>query len=750
MVQIINDPRSNPYQALASSAGRGLSAGLQNILNQKIEAMQRKPIRQELEALNISPEDAAFISRLPPKEQLAALQAYQYQSQQPQEQNGIQAMQGGYQPQQQQYQPHAPQQQQQPFRSGIVGGGSPAQSLARQRSVNSANAPFLKKFGTALDNAESAKSSLLRMKDLVQNGKVASGIKGQVLPQFLQNSDTQLFDKESNTLAGILSGQQGVPTGYKIKFALTQKPNINQNRQTQIRLIDNLLEEVEKVIVKGDIRDTLISQNNGEQPSNLETLINQQYKQYRNLPQDIQQEFENRPRNPRQQENFEQLAEQEGQAPENPQYNADNESTLGSLVRGGVRTASRVGEALAGTPGDIAATGLGIANYLSGGAVPSYGQVQGKLPVSFPTSEQIKGAVGRATSGYTNPQGGTEETIDSAVQTFASLFLPSKLKIPLINNLTKVLSPEKARLGANIIMPFSGTTWSKALGMTAAGEAAQSFAASAGAGPLGQAGAKIAAMALAGTAGGKSALESKKTQSYDQARAALGTKYSPKNTVPSKSILEPLAKIENKLGRAPVADKGLIKEILDEVKSGIGKSLEETAGKPGSGTRIPLEDLINQKIALNGWLERGYFPRVSGETYLPKTVRPWINDINDVFRKELASYGKSHPKFGIPFALAEDIHAGLADINSINNFALNLGTTFSNNFTSTLLKGMLKTGLKYGIGPAFGPYVGFWKNKEVQKHYLEMLKSASQNSLPEFKRAAASLDKEAIKYEKNY
>src|SRR6185369_6976858 len=96
----------------------------------------------------------------------------------------------------------------------------------------------------------------------------------------------------------------------------------------------------------------------------------------------------------------------------------------GAALRTGLRTAARIGEAAVGLPGDIAQAALGAANYVSGGAVPTYGQVQEKLPISLPTSENVKQFQEKATGEYLKPQGENEQTWDDFVGLVTQLAIP--------------------------------------------------------------------------------------------------------------------------------------------------------------------------------------------------------------------------------------------------------------------------------------------------------------------------------------
>jgi hypothetical protein len=146
-----------------------------------------------------------------------------------------------------------------------------------QSAIDKQNAPYLKGLTKAVDNAETTVNALNTMEQLLDTGNVTYGVYGASTPYVFLSPESQQFDKEANTLAQQLAGQTGVPTGFKIKFAQTQKPNLTDSPETQRNRIHSLRKEAQKVLDKGAIRDELIEANGGNQPKNLETLINKRY-----------------------------------------------------------------------------------------------------------------------------------------------------------------------------------------------------------------------------------------------------------------------------------------------------------------------------------------------------------------------------------------------------------------------------------------------------------------------------------------
>ncbi len=153
------------------------------------------------------------------------------------------------------------------------------QKTAKQNAINRQNTPFLKGLTKAQENAETALNVLNHMEELLNTGKVSSGLFHGNVPSVLQNTESQLFESDANTLAQQLAGQTGVPTGFKIKFAQNLKPKLTDREDTQKKRIQQLKKEAEKVLKKAQLRDELIEENGGEQPANLETLLNKRFKQ---------------------------------------------------------------------------------------------------------------------------------------------------------------------------------------------------------------------------------------------------------------------------------------------------------------------------------------------------------------------------------------------------------------------------------------------------------------------------------------
>lgn len=747
MVQIINDPNKN--SSFTKGLGQGVITGLRNLLDEKIANKQRQPVVNNLQGMGIDRHAAEYISRQPSDVQAKLLQNYtgpaQTQQSQQYQQSEYPQHGGGQQIQQQGQQ--GPRQSYSAFGGQKQAENAEKQKLAEQKVINASQKKFLDTSSKAMENARLVLDEALRLKELKSTGKVSNGIAGR-RPLFLQNSESEQYEKSGNTLANMLAGSQGgVPTGFRIKFALTQKPGLGQRSDTQDALTERIINEAQEVITKGEIRDMLIEENNYETPRGLEQLVNKRWREYKKNPQLLVDDKEqSKQRAIEQGFNPEEESPQQEQQAAQQEYDTSQESPLGAIARRAVSGVSRAGEAVAGAPGDILSAGLGVGNYLTGGAIPSYGQVQEKLPISLPTSENIKEFVDRGSKGYTKAQGSIEESIDNVVGTVASLFLPTKFKIPIVKNLEKVLNPKNAKIASNVLMPFSGTSWKKALGMGVAGEVGARGAEALGGGGLAQGATKLAFMAAAGTAGTKKALTDRMKEAYDQRDASIAGPLTKQNTVSSQGVLHKLNNVKNEIGNLPAPEQEKILDITNKLVKGIENVVDNPriiASHEVLKNSIPVKTLVDAKKSLNDWYHLSTQERVAGEKFLSKDGRRYVDQLYKVVSEPLEQYGLKHPEFGANQALGDDIYRGIAKASQVKDIFNS--TSMSSSLTSLVAKKLFSLGANLGIRQS-GEVIQLFRHSPVaKKAYMDALKFAAEGNSLAAIREAAKVDKEAIR-----
>lgn len=166
--------------------------------------------------------------------------------------------------------------------------------------------------------------------------------------------------------------------------------------------------------------------------------------------------------------------------------------TLSDMARTVGRTGARAAESIVGLPGDIAQAVLGLGSAATGNAIPSYPEVQKALPVSLPTSNQVRQGTQALTGQALEPQGEGEAIYDDIIGDLATFLIPIKGKIPFKSAITKALG----------------------------GNAASWFTKQLGGGEGAQAGAKLGFTVLSGLSGGRKALTQKMGTSFERAQDA--------------------------------------------------------------------------------------------------------------------------------------------------------------------------------------------------------------------------------------
>jgi len=371
------------------------------------------------------------------------------------------------------------------------------------------------------------------------------------------------------------------------------------------------------------------------------------------------------------------------------------------------RTIARGAEAIIGLPGDIAGATLGIGSYLSGGKIPTYSQVQEKLPISLPTSEQVRtGVTKRLTGEYLEPQGEGEKFYDEVIGDLASFMIPVKGKIPFKGALVRAIGGNTAAL----------------------------LAKEAGGGEGWQAGAKLGFNLLAGLPGGRKVLTSKMEDSYKTAEAlGKGARQSAKELAEESSKL---IKFTNTGIETPV--KKFLRGPLGEIQDNIVKG------------NISID---------NAWQIKRDVNSLIGDIATPKAAKPYLKKITNNLNNVLKDYGKKNPEFYKSFSEAEDIYKGLNQASSVNRF-LQKNVNIEDTLKNPLIKGLFLGGvfMKGGIpaeiatiGTAYGAREGvkafeLLKNsKQARTFYANTVKASLSGNAAAAARNLAKLDSVAEK-----
>lgn len=388
------------------------------------------------------------------------------------------------------------------------------------------------------------------------------------------------------------------------------------------------------------------------------------------------------------------------------------ETGLGKIARGGARTLARAGEAIAGLPGDIAATGLALGNL-------GLGKLTGQeniLPAStfLPTSEQLREEITKPLTGeYLEPQTQGEKFWDDIIGDASTILVPFKGKVPFA----------KAA--------------KRAFGIASAANAAKWGAETLTDSPLIGAGAKIGTVLLAGSAGGRRELGKMQKDLYKEGYSHVGPN-AKINIVPEKTKINQFI---SKLNKGDSPNKKFLLERFSALDS----------LSPESSNYANVNELINLKQDWNKHLR----------TFdLDKNSRRILKDGVNVLNQGIAKYGSKNPKFYQPYLKAEELTTGLNASNLIYN-VLDKHPTLMKSIKNPLIKTLFGGGATYGFAKLSTPNLvgiasGAFAAKEAAKayqllitsplarqYYKDLLVNIGKNDLKAAAKDIAKLNKEA-------
>ncbi len=301
MVQVINDPHRN--QSFGSSLATGLGSALEGLVSHKVgQLKERQGIHALKNAFTDLPEaTAAYISKLPAKEQVQLLQSLSEQSrqQQMQQQPDMQEQEmmkympeflkseeskQAFTPEEhaklsQQFAQQQPQQQnpspnqEQPQGVKLSQIGSP-KGVNVNVKLSPENQAFIKKSQTAAEYADEITPLLDEVEDILSRGQFETGtysaLKASINPALLEG-DTQLLH---NTLQNILTKQtsaesQGQGRGSDLlrKMIAEGKLSLGQSPENLESVIKRLRKDIAHKKMVANIGNELVA--SGKVPSNL-------------------------------------------------------------------------------------------------------------------------------------------------------------------------------------------------------------------------------------------------------------------------------------------------------------------------------------------------------------------------------------------------------------------------------------------------------------------------------------------------
>lgn len=600
---------------------------------------------------------------------------------------------------------------------------------SQQSKIDATNKKPVEELRVAVDNSKKMLELVDEMDALLGSGKVATGFKGKWQPRYLQNAETQQYAAKADELAILLAGaQRGVPSAYRIKVAQQTKPSIEQELLAQKGLQNDIRNKALDVIKRGDILDEIIQENDGYQPANIATLINQRYQQANKEPQ-LNNSKQQIP-----------VASTQNQPAQSQEYSSDRETPIGTIGRNVISHAARLIEPEGEQLQNLASLGLGAANLLTGGNIPTYNQLREQFPLLPPA--ELREITDQFTNGYTKPQNAVENFTQELASLFGTLASPASIATGELGVAPKLAGVAKKFISpqvldnlssiAKVIKPISAMSPTKALKAMAFGKGAKGLTGLFTDNPLIKAGAELIGMVFANTPSGKGAMVGTAKEMWSEAKqVAAKDANSIAPTMPIRKQLDSLEKSINK-SYVPQSSKAIELSIVEEAKKALARNT-----KKGS---IPINDLVELKRGSNKFWKAAERPIAQGEFHIPEESKKIIGKVTDIFSQPIGKYGLENPKFGVPYTYAEDLWKATKDVSQINEF-------IQDNASLTLgLKTVLTKAL--GLGTAFlatasgARFYNYIKNHPAaRKHYLNALQEASLGNKAAFAREAKMLDK---------
>lgn len=330
------------------------------------------------------------------------------------------------------------------------------------------------------------------------------------------------------------------------------------------------------------------------------------------------------------------------------QKQQESESLVGYLARTGARTVARGAETILGLPGDIVS---GVSNLANAGISAVTGQ-PGPIPeraslnypmfgalgeavdvgarllgqespiprVNLPTSQDIKENVTqRLTGEKLEPQTSGEQAYDEIISDATALLLPTSGKVPGFKSI------------------------GRALGISSVGNLAKWATEDITDSPLLGTGVKMGAMVLAGTAGGRKALETQKNVSYKQAYESIPEKA----TIPLNQTKRDIDKFKRHLKKSDNKAVNFIKDRIDALE----ELIEDEGLKPSVKSVIDLKQ---------GW--NSHFSEAT-----PKE-RSALGKIVNILKDDITKYGKTNPGFYTPYQVGEELTGALRGSDYLKEF----------------------------------------------------------------------------------
>jgi hypothetical protein len=399
----------------------------------------------------------------------------------------------------------------------------------------------------------------------------------------------------------------------------------------------------------------------------------------------------------------------QGQSPQGgSDYNIGEDAS--NLLRNTLRSGSRVLEMAGGATGSGLSIVPNLLNAVSGGATPSYEDLQKKVPILPPTISQVTNFAQEKSGGYLSPKNESEKFSDDVISDLATFLAPIGGQVPFRNSIIKAVG----------------------------GNAAAWLTKSLGGSPLAQGVIKLGFNVAASLPGGRKSLEDLSKTSLEGAK-----KLTPGETVPKAAVHNVAAKIADQYSKDRVAAP-FVKERADN----LANLTKTTGGSSG----VDLNELWESAKNLNGFISDSKTP--------PQAIAPlklMVGAINKTIKDHAPK------KFVDLWSRGNEIHAGLKSASDTSKFLkenldkptldLPVVSWLVKNWAAPIGKGAIKLGknLIFGRAAEKALDASSWfdlikRSPHARQYYLDLVKASLGKDVLTAKKSAEKLNKVVINH----